>query len=84
MHGKEGETEMIDDVLLFGAPGPIEIIILLVIFGIPVAVVFMVIRYISRSRSENIRLRLEVGKLANELEQARRGNEGTDTPQADQ
>ena len=63
---------MIETILAFWMPGPIEVIIVLIFFGIPVVLVILFLRSMLRNRNENIRLRLEVGKLADELEQARR------------
>jgi hypothetical protein len=62
--------------------GPLELIIVLIIsgivFGIPIAVAIIFYRMMLRNKNENIRLRLEVGKLADELEKVRRqrGHEG--------
>ena len=67
---------MTNEILAFWAPGPIELIIILamslVVFVIPLIVVIVVVKsFISRGR-ENQRLRLEVGKLADELQQVRK------------
>ena len=67
------------EMLAFGLPGVPELIIVSVLFGLgcvlPVAVVIYVIRLLIRDKQENQRLRLEVGKLADELEQMRKQNE---------
>ena len=67
------------EILAFGSPGILELIIPAVVFVlcgvVPVAVVIYVIRLLIRNRRENQRLRLEVGKLADELERARKQNE---------
>ncbi|GAH37987.1 unnamed protein product, partial [marine sediment metagenome] len=42
---------------------------------IPISVVIYIIRLLIRNKQENQRLRLEVGKLADELERARKQNE---------
>ena len=57
---------------------PWELLIVLVILAIPVV---LAIKFMLRNKSENIRLRLEVGKLADELEQVRKqkGAEGCDS-----
>ena len=70
------------DTLLFMTPGPIEVLIVLFVFVVPIVVI---VRYFLRNRRENIRLRLEVGKLADELEQSRKRTEdnANDQPQAD-
>jgi hypothetical protein len=67
------------EVLAFGAPGGFEVIIISVVFLItwvlPIAVVIYVIRLLIHNKRENQRLRLEVGKLADELERARKRSE---------
>ncbi len=67
------------EILAFGAPGGPELIIVSVLFALgcvlPVAVVIYVIRLLIRDKQENQRLRLEVGKLADELQQMRKQNE---------
>ncbi len=47
----------------------------IVFFALSVAVVIYVIRLLIRNKQENQRLRLEVGKLADELERMRKQNE---------
>ena len=49
-----------------------ELIINLVLFGIPVLLIVLFFRLLLRNKRENVRLRLEVGKLAEELEQMRK------------
>jgi hypothetical protein len=58
-----------------GAP---EALIVLIVFAVPVVAAIMFFRLLLRNKKENIRLRLEVGKLADELEKARKqkGTEG--------
>jgi hypothetical protein len=58
-----------------GAP---EILIILIILGIPFALIVLAAKYLLQHRRENIRLRLEVGKLADELERARKKAQGED------
>ena len=53
-------------------PGPIELLIILISFGIPVLLIVLFFRLLSRNKRENVRLRLEVGKLADKLEQVRK------------
>ena len=67
---------MRNEILAMFAPGPIELMLILVIglvvFVIPLIVVIVIVKnLISRGR-ENRRLRLEVGKLADELQQVRK------------
>ena len=47
-------------------------IVFIVKFVIPVVLIILIIKYIVRSNKEKRRLRLEVGKLADELEQMRK------------
>ena len=67
---------MINDILAFWTPGPNELIVILVVglivFGIPVLLIVLFVRYFLRNKRENIRLRMELGKLADELEQVRK------------
>ena len=58
--------------LAYAGPGPIELLVIVLVFGIPVLVFVLIVRALLRDRKENVRLRLEVGKLADELEQARK------------
>jgi len=57
---------------------PWELLIVLIVFGIPVVLAIKFFRLMLRNKNENIRLRLEVGKLADELEQIRK-QRGTET-----
>jgi hypothetical protein len=63
---------MIREFLAFFAPGPLELLVIIVVAGIPVVLVVVFLLLILRNKKENIRLRLEVGKLADELEQERK------------
>jgi len=67
------------EILAFGLPGGPELIIVSVLFAlsyiVPVAVVIYVIRLLIKNKQENQRLRLEVGKLADELQRMRKQNE---------
>jgi len=69
---------MIGDILAFWAPGPWELIIIFVFFGVPVLLIILFARFLLRNKRENVRLRLEVGKLADELEQMRKQAKGTE------
>ena len=77
------EQKMINNILAFWTPGPIEVIVILIFFGIPVVLVILFARYLLRNKRENIRLRLEVGKLADELEQMRKQKNDEDTDSSD-
>ena len=63
------------DILSLGMPGIFEILIIILIFAIPVTLIIIFSRSLLRSKKENVRLRLEVGKLADELEQMRKKTE---------
>ena len=67
---------MIRDILAFFVPGPWELIVILVVFGIPVLLIILFARLLLRNKRENVRLRLEVGNLADELEQVRKQAKG--------
>ena len=66
---------MIRDILAFFVPGPWELIVILVVFGIPILLIILFARLLLRNKRENVRLRLEVSKLADELEQMRKQKE---------
>ena len=64
---------MIQIVLAFLGPiGAPEALIVLIVFAIPIVLAIKFFRLMLLNRNENIRLRLEVGKLADELEQVRK------------
>jgi len=77
------ERKMINNILAFMMLGPWELIVILVVFGIPVVLIVMFFRLLLRNKRENVRLRLEVGKLADELEQARKKAGGAEKGPAD-
>ena len=54
---------MIDCTLAWTLGAP-ELLIILIISGIPFALIVLAAKYLLRQKRENIRLRLEVGKLA--------------------
>ena len=59
---------MTNGLIAFAGPGLVEWIIVLIVFGIPLVLVVLLVKYTLRERRENIRLRLEVGKLADEVQ----------------
>lgn len=61
---------MTGETLTSWSPGPMMIVILIV-FGIPVLLIVLAVRYALQSNKERRRLRLELGKLADELEKTR-------------
>ena len=68
---------MINNILAFGGlPGGWEWLVILfvmvIVYGIPIVLVILFARLLLRNKRENVRLRLEVGKLADELEQMRK------------
>ena len=63
---------MIETALAFVSIGAPEALIVLVVFAIPIILAIRFFRLMLRNKNENIRLRLEVGKLADELEKARK------------
>ena len=71
---------MTNNALSFFAPGPIELFTILIVLGVPVVVIVFVVRYALRTGRESRRLRLEVGKLADELEQMRKQAKGAEKP----
>jgi hypothetical protein len=76
---------MINQILGFWAPGSFELIVILIVslivYGIPIIVIIFIVRLLLRNKRENIRLRLEVGKLADELEKVRKQKSaGKDDP----
>jgi len=74
---------MISNILSFWAPGPYELLIILIVFAIPVVLVILFARLLLRNKRENVRLRLEVGKLADELEQKRKQKGGKENSSSD-
>ena len=70
---------MATDILAFWVPGPIELIFILIVtlifFGIPFFLIVWLVRCFLQNKRENIKLRLEVAKLADELEQIRKQND---------
>ena len=66
---------MTKTLIAFGIIGAPEALIVLIGFAIPVVLAILFLLLLLRNKKENIRLRLEVGKLADELEQTRRKRE---------
>jgi hypothetical protein len=50
--------------------------VFIIVYGVPIFLVIFFIRQSLRNKKENIRLRLEVGKLADELEKVRKQKTG--------
>jgi len=77
------EQKMINNILIFWMPGPIELLIILISLGIPVLLIILFARFLLRNKRENVRLRLEVGKLADELEQVRKQKDDEENKPSD-
>ncbi|UCC96471.1 MAG: hypothetical protein JSW66_11580 [Phycisphaerales bacterium] len=63
---------MIDYILGTWIPGPVEMIAILAFLGIPIVLVVAFLRLLIRNKKQNTKLRLEVGKVADELERLRK------------
>ncbi len=62
---------MVAELLGFWTPGPIELIIILVVLTIPALVIILFFGYVLRSSKGRRRLRLEVAKLTEEVKRLR-------------
>ena len=78
---------MFNTYLATWTPGPIEFIAILlyslIIYGVPIALIVLVVRYIMRSKKERLKLQMDISKIADELEQIRKKiepNEQNDSP----
>ena len=75
---------MINDVLAIGGLEWIVILVVsLIVYGIPILLVVVFARFLLRNKRENVRLRLEVGKLADELEQMRKQKDDEENNSSD-
>ena len=63
---------MTNSILAFVMPNLLETLLILIVLGVLVDLIVSLARYIFLSNMERRRLRLEVGKLADELERARK------------
>ena len=59
-------------IFAFVMPNLLEILLILIVLGVLIDFTVSLAKYILYSNMERRRLRLEVGKLADELEQARK------------
>jgi|GEM_PF-2012270 len=71
---------MTNNALSFFTLLPVGLLVILFVCGVPVVVIVLVVRYALRAGRESRRLRLEVGKLADELEQMRKQTKGVQKP----
>jgi cell division protein FtsL len=55
--------------------GPIELLLVLILVLIPALAVVWIVKWVISARRERTRLRLEVGKLADEVQQLREEQE---------
>jgi uncharacterized membrane-anchored protein YhcB (DUF1043 family) len=60
-----------------GPPGPIEWSLIFIFLAVPIIIVALAVRFISRGNKERQKLRIELGKLADELERVRKQAEGS-------
>jgi len=62
---------MINEILAFWTPGPLELIVIFVlsfvVFVIPAALFVLLIIYLVKNNKEKLRLRMEVEKLTEEI-----------------
>jgi type II secretory pathway pseudopilin PulG len=58
---------MTSDILAFWAPGPLELLIVLIIFGIPVALIVLVVVYVLKGSKQREKLHQQIGDLSDEL-----------------
>jgi hypothetical protein len=56
----------------FFVPGFLELLVVLIVWVLPILVIVWLVRAMLQNKRENTRLRLEVGKLADELERTRK------------
>ena len=59
-------------IMAFGMLSIWELLIIITIFGGIGFIIFKYVKIFQQNKNENIRLRLEVGKLADEIEKARK------------
>jgi len=68
---------MADQIISPAFVSPIEFLVILIVCGIPLLVVILLARYLLKNKKENTRLRLEVGKLAEEVDRLRQSLQQT-------
>lgn len=73
---------MTHNVLSYWMPGGLEWLVILIVLGVPVLLIVLAVGYALRASRESRRLRLEVGKLADELEQMRKKAKAAEKPDA--
>lgn len=60
---------MISDTLAFFTPGPLEFLIVLIVLAIPIALIVLVIVYVTRGSKERKKLHQKMAELTDELKQ---------------
>lgn len=60
---------MISDILGFWTPGPLELLIVLIVLAIPIALIVLVIVYVKKGSQERQKLHQKMAELTNELKQ---------------
>ena len=84
---KRRRAIMTNDIFTFGLPGLFELMlivfIVLIHYVLPILLVIWIIRSLVRNKRENQRLRLEVGKLADEVQQIRKQMENRQLEDSD-
>jgi len=66
---------MINTIIASWVTEPLGLLIILFLVGVPVVLFILFVKYLIRSNKERERLRFEMDKLADELEQARKQKE---------
>jgi uncharacterized membrane-anchored protein YhcB (DUF1043 family) len=63
---------MINVLIASWAITPLGLLVILITVGIPIILIVLIVRFLIKANKERQRLRLELGKLADELEQVRK------------
>jgi uncharacterized membrane-anchored protein YhcB (DUF1043 family) len=63
---------MINVLFASWAITPLGLLVILITMGIPIILIVLIVRFLIKANKERQRLRLELGKLADELEQVRK------------
>jgi uncharacterized membrane-anchored protein YhcB (DUF1043 family) len=63
---------MINVLIASWAITPLGLLVILITMGIPIILIVLIVRFLIKANKERQRLRLELGKLADELEQVRK------------
>ena len=71
------KERLIPQYAMFGLPGGTEILFVLLFWLLPLLGIVWLVRYLMRSAEERRLTRLEISRLANEVEQLRKAHTGT-------